>query len=63
MPDTARWCDDQSYSPELSPIETVREHLRGNTLSATAWESSNAIVEACRNVSTASSAIWAGWFL
>ncbi len=48
----SRWCDDQPYSPGLSPVETVRERLRGNTLSATAWESPDAIVEACRNVST-----------
>ena len=36
-----------SYSPELNPVENVREHLRQNKLSHRVWESYDAIVATC----------------
>ena len=35
------------YSPELNPMGNVWEYLRGNKLSASVWDSYEAIVEAC----------------
>lgn len=35
------------YSPELNPMETVWEYLRGNQLSARVWRDYDAIVKAC----------------
>ena len=35
------------YSPELNPMENVWQYLRSNKLCATAWDSYEAIVEAC----------------
>ena len=35
------------YSPELNPMENVREYLRANKLSACVWENYDAIVAAC----------------
>lgn len=35
------------YSPELNPMETVWEYLRGNQLSASVWRDYDAIVKAC----------------
>ena len=37
-----------SYSPELNPVENVREYLRQNKLSHRVWESYDAIVATCR---------------
>ena len=35
------------YSPELNPMETVWEFLRGNKLSGLVWDTYDAIVDAC----------------
>ncbi len=35
------------YAPELNPVETVWECLRGNHLSLRLWNSCDAIVNAC----------------
>ena len=35
------------YSPELNPMETVWEFLRGNKLSGLVWDTHEAIVDAC----------------
>ena len=35
------------YSPELNPMETVWEFLRGNKLSGLVWDTYEAIVDAC----------------
>jgi hypothetical protein len=39
--------DLPAYSPELNPMETVWEYLRGNKLSALVWDTYDAIVDAC----------------
>jgi transposase len=36
-----------AYAPELNPMETVWEYLRGNKLSASVWDSYEAILQAC----------------
>jgi transposase len=36
------------YSPELNPMENIRDYLRGNKLSRRVWESYEAIVTACK---------------
>ena len=36
------------YSPELNPMENVRDYLRGNKLSGLVWNSYEAILEACK---------------
>ena len=35
-----------AYAPELNPMETVREYLRGNKLSASVWDRYDAILQA-----------------
>lgn len=37
------------YPPEPNPMGNVWDHLRGNTLSHTAWDTCDAIVTACAN--------------
>jgi transposase len=35
------------YAPELNPVETIWEHLRGNRLSFQIWDNYEAIRDAC----------------
>ena len=35
------------YSPELNPMENVRQYLRGNKLSARIWDGYDEILAAC----------------
>ena len=37
------------YSPELNPVENVREFLRGNWLSHRVWDTYEAILDACQD--------------
>ena len=37
------------YSPELNPVETIWEYLRGNTLSNRVFANYDAVVDACCN--------------
>ncbi len=39
--------DLPAYSPELNPMETVWEFLRGNKLSGLVWDTYEAIIDAC----------------
>ena len=49
VPDNIRLLPLPPYSPELNPMENVWDYLRGNKLSASVWDSYDAIVEDCRN--------------
>lgn len=48
VPDNITLLPPPPHSPELNPMETVREYLRANKLTALVWNSYEAIVEACR---------------
>ena len=47
VPKNITLLDLPPYSPELNPMETVWEFLRGNKLSGLVWDTYEAIVEAC----------------
>jgi hypothetical protein len=47
LPDNIVLLPLPSYAPELNPVETIWEFLRGNWLSFGAWPSYKAIVDAC----------------
>jgi hypothetical protein len=47
VPKNITLLDLPPYSPELNPMETVWEFLRGNKLSALVWDTYDAIVDAC----------------
>lgn len=47
VPDNITLLPIPPYSPELNPMENIWDYLRGNKLSHTVWDSSDAIVRAC----------------
>ena len=47
VPENITLLDLPPYGPELNPMETVREFLRGNKLSGLVWDTYDAIVDAC----------------
>ncbi len=47
VPNNIRLLPLPRYAPELNPVETLWEYLRGNLLSHRVWESYEAIVDAC----------------
>ncbi|MDQ4020468.1 MAG: transposase [Actinomycetota bacterium] len=47
VPTNITLLDLPPYSPELNPMETVWEFLRGNKLSGLIWGTYDAIVDAC----------------
>ena len=47
VPENITPLDLPPYSPELNPMETVWEFLRGNRLSGLVWDTYDAIVDAC----------------
>jgi transposase len=49
VPDNITLLHLPPYAPELNPVENVWEYLRGNKLSASVWDSYEAIVRACKN--------------
>ena len=48
LPDNIRLLHLPPYSPELNPMENVRDYLRQNKLCATVWDTYDDIVEACK---------------
>ena len=48
VPDNITLLSLPPYSPELNPMENVRDYLRGNKLSGLVWAGYDAIVEACQ---------------
>lgn len=48
VPDNITLLPLPSYSPELNPMENVREYLRANKLCALVRDSYDAIVDACK---------------
>jgi hypothetical protein len=49
VPDNITLLPLPPYAPELNPVETVWEYLRGNKLCSVVWDSYEAMVEACRD--------------
>ena len=49
LPDNITLLSLPPYSPELNPMENVRDYLRQNKLSALVWDSYDEIVEACKD--------------
>src|SRR5436305_15341588 len=47
LPDNIVLLPLPSYAPELNPVETIWEFLRGNWLSFGVWPNYEAIVDAC----------------
>jgi len=47
VPDNITLLPIPPYSPELNPMENVRDYLRGNMLSHRVWDTYEAIVDAC----------------
>ena len=48
IPDSITLLPLPPYSPELNPMENVRDYLRGNKLSSRVWDSYDAMLEACK---------------
>ena len=48
-PTTSRSCRYRPNASELNPMENVWDYLRGNKLSSLVWDSSEAIVRACKD--------------
>jgi len=49
LPDNISLLPLPPYSPELNPMENIWDYLRGNRLSATVWDSYEAILAACKD--------------
>jgi DDE superfamily endonuclease len=49
VPDNISLLHLPPYAPELNPVETVWEYLRGNKLSGLVWTGYDAIVAACKD--------------
>lgn len=47
VPDNITLLPLPPYAPELNPVETIWEYLRGNQLSFRIWETYEAIRDAC----------------
>lgn len=49
VPENIRLLSLPPYSPELNPVEKVRDYLRQNKLCAPVWDTYDDILEACRD--------------